>query len=151
MSRQKIAFRRDIQESRSFEINALFDSKDLVACFYEPVVLRGGKVSAQFLRAEDSSAEADLTILFRFSAPQGQAVDIVGPFGDEYRWIGWIAAQGLGNVYIDRGVASDGSHNFDLIAEIQGQEVRYVYDISLDEYRPQDAPATLGLLTKKAC
>lgn len=147
--RRRIAFRRAIHECRPFEIAALLDASDDVSCFYSTDVLQEGLVSAQFLRAGDSTHPLDLTILFRFSDLAGQSVEIVGPVGDRrYRWLGWIAGDGLGQIFIDHGQASLGSHYFDLIAEIQGEEVRYVFNDATQLYEPAGVAPPVALRQK---
>ena len=78
----------------------------------------------------------DLVILFRFSAMAGQAIEIAGPVGGgRYRYWGSIAADGLGQLFVDEGFSSTGSDNFDLIAEIQGVETRFAFDRTLQRYQ----------------
>ena len=149
VARNRIAFRRAIDQCRPLEIRALIDAGDQIVCHYQADTLQNGLVSAQSLRAEDSTALADLTILFRFSSLEGQSVDIVGPVGDaRYEWMGWIAGDGLGDIHIERGFSSSGSHYFDLIAEIQGVEVRYVYNDTARQYFAQSGAPAGALRTK---
>ena len=136
--RSRIAFRRKIDRCRPLEIRALLDGCKELSSTYDAFTLQGGLVSAQSLRAEDSTALSDLAILFRFSSLEGQSVNILGPIGSErYLWMGIIAADGLGDIHIERGSSSSGSHYFDLVAMIQGVEVRYVYNDEAQRYLPQ--------------
>ncbi len=136
--RSRIAFRRKIDRCRPLEIRALLDGCKELSSTYDAFTLQGGLVSAQSLRAEDSTALSDLAILFRFSSLEGQSVNILGPIGSErYLWMGIIAADGLGDIYIERGFSSSGSHYFDLVVMIQGVEVRYVYNDEAQRYLPQ--------------
>ncbi|MEM6382160.1 MAG: S8 family peptidase [Pseudomonadota bacterium] len=130
------AFRRQIDTSRPLEIRALIDASPKLTAAYSTTVMQAGLISAQALKAGAVDLK-DLAILFRFSDVAGQAIEIMGPIGgDRYRHWGTIAADGLGQLYVDEGFSSTGSTNDDLIAEIQGVETRYAFDTTLQQYKP---------------
>ena len=90
-----------------------------------------------------------MAILFRFSDVQGQSVDIMGAVGGgRYAWLGWIAADGLGQVSFDQGFSTSGSDYFDLLADIQGSELRMVFNDATQLYEPAGG-APLNLLRSK--
>ena len=145
----RIAFRRPIDRCRPAEIRALLDASPEIACFYDSTTLQGGLISAQSLRQSDSGNLDDMAILFRFSDVLGQSVDIVGSLGGgRYAWMGWIAADGLGQISFDRGFSTSGSDYFDLLADIQGSEVRFVHNDNAQMYEPATGTAS-GLLRTK--
>jgi Subtilase family len=136
-TRQGVAFRRAIDQMRPLEIRAFLDAAGRLSSVHDATTLQGGLVSAQSLRAEDAPILDDMCILFRFSSLPGQSVHIVGPVGGgRYLWMGSIDADGLGHVFIDRGFSTTNSHFFDLIAEIQGIEARYIYNDTARRYQP---------------
>ena len=129
------AFRREIEAWRPLEVRAFIDISLQLVNAHKASVLQAGLVSAQALRNGAVNLE-DLVILFRFSSLAGQAIEIAGPVGGgRYQYWGRIAADGLGQLFVDQGFSSTGSDNFDLIAEIQGVETRYAFDHSLRRYQ----------------
>jgi len=134
-TKRSTAFRREIESWRPLEMRAFVDISPQLVSAHTTSTLQAGLVSAQLLHSGAVNLE-ELVILFRFSAMAGQAIEIAGPVGgDRYRYWGRIAADGLGQLFIDEGFSSTGSDNFDLIAEIQGIETRFAFDQALQRYQ----------------
>ncbi|MCP4386123.1 MAG: S8 family serine peptidase [Hyphomicrobiales bacterium] len=134
-NKMRAAFRREIESWRPLEVRAFVDISPQLVAAHTTGVLQGGLVSAQSLRNGAVNLE-HMVILFRFSSMAGQAIEIAGPVGGgRYRYWGSIAADGLGQLFVDEGFSSTGSDNFDLIAEIQGIETRFAFNPALQRYQ----------------
>lgn len=129
------AFRRVVEQWRPLEVRALIDISPQLSAAHTTSVLQQALVSAQPVTADGDGILAKMAIMFRISALAGQAIEIAGPVGGgRYRYWGRIAADGLGQLYIDEGHSSTGSDKYDLVAEIQGVNTRFAFDENLLRY-----------------
>ncbi|MEM8878820.1 MAG: S8 family peptidase [Pseudomonadota bacterium] len=133
--KRRAAFRREVESWRPLEVRAFIDISPQLVAAHTTGVLQDGLVSAQPLRNGAVNLE-HMAILFRVSSMAGQAIEIAGPVGgSRYRYWGSIAADGLGQLFVDDGFSSTGSDNFDLIAEVQGVETRFAFNPALQRYQ----------------
>ncbi len=134
-NRRSVAFRREVEQWRPLEVRAFIDiSPELVAA-HSTSVLQQALVSAQPVTAGADGILSKMALMFRVSDLAGQAIEIAGPAGGgRYRYWGSIAADGLGQLYVDEGHSSTGSDKYDLVAEIQGVDTRFAFDGTLQRY-----------------